>query len=64
MSGGGSRPGERRGGRKAGTPNKVTAELAGLARVHTAEGFGHSRSYRERPGCAVRCAGRSSECGP
>jgi hypothetical protein len=37
MSGGGSKPGERRGGRQAGTPNKVTAELAGLARVHTAE---------------------------
>ena len=37
MSGGGSKPGERRGGRKAGTPNKVTAELAGLARVHTPE---------------------------
>jgi hypothetical protein len=35
MSGGGSKPGERRGGRKPGTPNKVTAELAGLARVHT-----------------------------
>ena len=37
MSGGGSKKGERRGGRKAGTPNKVTAELAALARVHTAE---------------------------
>ena len=37
MSGGGSKPGERRGGRKPGTPNKVTAELAGLARVHTAD---------------------------
>jgi len=37
MAGGGSRPGERRGGRKPGTPNKVTAELAGLARAHTPE---------------------------
>ena len=37
MTGGGSKPGERRGGRKPGTPNKVTAELAGLARVHTAD---------------------------
>ena len=37
MSGGGSRPGERRGGRKPGTHNKVTAELAELARVHTPE---------------------------
>jgi hypothetical protein len=32
---GGSKPGERRGGRKAGTPNKATAELQGLARKHT-----------------------------
>ena len=37
MAGVGSKPGERRGGRKLGTPNKVTAELAGLARVHTPE---------------------------
>ena len=35
MAGGGSKPGERRGGRKLGTPNKVTVELAGLARVYT-----------------------------
>ncbi|WP_373089261.1 hypothetical protein [Zhongshania sp.] len=27
MPGGGSKPGERRGGRKKGTPNKVTTEL-------------------------------------
>ena len=37
MAGGGSKPGVRRGGRQRGTPNKVTAELAGLARVHTPE---------------------------
>ena len=37
MSGGGSKPGERRGGRQAVTPNKVTAELASLARIHTME---------------------------
>ena len=35
MAGGGSNPGERRGGRQAGTPNKVTRELAALAREHT-----------------------------
>jgi hypothetical protein len=35
MSGGGSKPGERRGGRKPGTPNKVTADVAALAREHT-----------------------------
>lgn len=33
----GSKPGERRGGRQKGTPNKVTAELKGLAREHTEE---------------------------
>ena len=36
-SGRGSKPGERRGGRKAGTPNKATAELKELAREYTAE---------------------------
>jgi hypothetical protein len=35
MAGGGSKPGERRGGRKPGTPNKVTADVAALAREHT-----------------------------
>ena len=33
----GSKPGERRGGRQAGTPNKATAEIKSLARVHGAE---------------------------
>jgi hypothetical protein len=33
----GSRPGERRGGRKAGTPNKATAEIKELAQVHGPE---------------------------
>lgn len=31
----GSKPGERRGGRTAGTPNKVTVELKGAAREYT-----------------------------
>lgn len=31
----GSKPGERRGGRKKGTPNKATAELKDLARLYT-----------------------------
>lgn len=31
----GSKPGERRGGRKAGTPNKTTAVLRDIAREHT-----------------------------
>lgn len=31
----GSKPGERRGGRQKGTPNKSTVELATLARQHT-----------------------------
>jgi hypothetical protein len=31
----GSKPGERRGGRKAGTPNKATAEIRELAREYT-----------------------------
>ncbi len=30
----GSKPGERRGGRQKGTPNKVTAELRGAAQSH------------------------------
>ena len=33
-SGRGSRPGERRGGRRAGTPNKATAEIKALAQKH------------------------------
>lgn len=33
----GSKPGERRGGRKKGTPNKATADLKAAARVYTAE---------------------------
>lgn len=33
----GSKPGERRGGRKAGTPNKSTATLKELAREYTAD---------------------------
>lgn len=30
----GSKPGERRGGRKAGTPNHATVEIKGLAQKH------------------------------
>lgn len=33
----GSKPGERRGGRKAGTPNKATAEVRRAAGAYTAE---------------------------
>lgn len=33
----GSKPGERRGGRKKGTPNKATRELKELARDYTAD---------------------------
>lgn len=33
----GSKPGERRGGRKKGTPNKATASLKDIAREYTAE---------------------------
>ena len=33
----GSKPGERRGGRKAGTPNKCTSDLKELAREYTAD---------------------------
>lgn len=31
----GSKPGERRGGRKAGTPNKATADIKALAQEYT-----------------------------
>lgn len=34
MAGRGSKPGERRGGRKPGTPNKATADLKALARQY------------------------------
>lgn len=37
MAGGGSKPGERRGGRKKGTPNKVTAEVRTLAQKYGAQ---------------------------
>jgi hypothetical protein len=33
----GSRPGEHRGGRKTGTPNKITTEVRDLARQHGAK---------------------------
>lgn len=36
-SGRGSKPGERRGGRKAGTPNKATASIREAARAYTEE---------------------------
>jgi|SRR5262245_3674853 len=35
MPGGGAKPGERRGGRKKGTPNRTTATLRALAADHT-----------------------------
>jgi len=34
MAGKGSKPGERRGGRQKGTPNKATAEIKEIARKH------------------------------
>ena len=34
MAGRGSKPGERRGGRKKGTPNKATADIKALAQKH------------------------------
>lgn len=37
MAGGGSKPGERRGGRKRGTPNKLTAELKDIILQSLAE---------------------------
>lgn len=37
MAGRGSKPGERRGGRAKGTPNKVTADIKALARLHVVE---------------------------
>jgi hypothetical protein len=37
MAGRGSKPGERRGGRQAGTPNKATADIKALAQVHGAK---------------------------
>lgn len=37
MAGGGSKPGERRGGRQKGTPNKTVPEIRQLARSHCAE---------------------------
>ena len=36
-SGRGSKPGERRGGRKVGTPNKATADIRALAQLHCAD---------------------------
>jgi hypothetical protein len=38
-SGRGSKPGERRGGRKAGTPNKVSLVLKDYARQYTQDAF-------------------------
>lgn len=37
MSGGGSKPGERRGGRRAGTQNKITRDLKEIAQLYTRE---------------------------
>lgn len=37
MAGRGSQPGERRGGRKRGTPNKVTADVRALAQRYGAD---------------------------
>ena len=37
MAGRGSRPGERRGGRQTGTPNKATADVKALAQSYAPE---------------------------
>ncbi len=34
MAGAGAKPGERRGGRKKGTPNKITADIKAAFRIH------------------------------
>lgn len=39
MSGRGSAPGERRGGRQKGTPNKATADIKALARKYGKDAF-------------------------
>ena len=39
MAGGGSEPGERRGGRQKGTPNKATAEIRALAMGYGPQAF-------------------------
>ncbi len=56
----GSKPGERRGGRQKGTPNKVTAELRGAARQYTMQALEvlahvaqHGESARVSAACAL-----------
>ncbi len=58
----GSKPGERRGGRQKGTPNKVTAELRGAAQQYTMQALevlvhvaqhGESESARVSAACAL-----------
>ncbi len=58
----GSKPGERRGGRQKGTPNKVTAELRGAAQKYTMQALevlahvaqhGESESARVSAACAL-----------
>jgi len=43
----GSKPGERRGGRKKGTPNKATRELKELAREYTAAALATLKTVME-----------------
>ena len=53
----GSRPGERRGGRKTGTPNKITADVKELARKYGPEVIaGFARLFREADSDAARIA--------
>ncbi len=56
----GSKPGERRGGRQKGTPNKVTAELRGAAQQYTMQALEvlahvaqHGESARVSAACAL-----------
>ncbi len=70
----GSKPGERRGGRQKGTPNKVTAELRGAAQQYTMQALevlahvaqhGESESARVSAACALldRGHGRPTQGG-
>lgn len=61
MSGGGSKPGERRGGRQKGTPNKLTADLKGMILGALAEAGGQAylaRQARENPGPFLALIGK------
>jgi len=71
----GSKPGERRGGRRAGTPNKATVELRQVAGAYTAEALetlatimrqGQSETARISAATALldRAHGKPSQAAP